>query len=61
MAPPARVGLMSDENVQRSPLMMAALGMNELFETLVTAGFTEQQALRLIGHMMTDMLTEEAD
>lgn len=52
---------MSHDDEVRSPLMMAALGMNELFQTLLTAGFSESQALRLIGHMMTDMLTEETD
>lgn len=52
---------MSHDDEVRSPLMMAAVGMNELFQTLQIAGFTEGQALRLIGHMMTDMLTEEED
>lgn len=52
---------MSYEDEGRSPLMMAALGMNELFQTLQVAGFSESQALRLISHILTDMFTESED
>jgi len=47
------------EEMPRTPLMLAALGLNELFQTLLFAGFSETQALRLVGHMLTDLLTTD--
>lgn len=34
----------------------AAVGLHEMYESWVRAGFTEDQALALVGHMLTAAL-----
>ena len=38
-----------------SPLVGAAVALNEMFVTMVDSGFTEEQALRLIAFLIEDM------
>jgi hypothetical protein len=38
-----------------SPLVGAAVALNEMFLTLCVSGFTEEQALRLIAFLIEDM------
>ena len=38
-----------------SPLVGAAVALNEMFLTLCTSGFTGEQALRLIAFLIEDM------
>jgi len=47
-------------NDDESPLSMAAVVMNEVFRTLVKAGFSEVQALRLIAFMLEDLTFNDA-
>jgi len=39
-------------NVDFSSLQVAAVGLHTMFETLVEAGFTQDQALRIIAYGM---------
>jgi len=39
----------------RTSLQMASVAMHEVFLTLLQAGFTEGQALRLVGFLVQDM------
>ena len=39
-------------------LMAAAVSLHELFNTLVAAGFTEEQALTLTGQLMAKAAAE---
>ena len=45
---------------EESPLTMAAVVMNEVFRTLIAAGFSEAQALRLIAYMLEDLTFRDA-
>lgn len=46
----------SDIQDPLSALMIAATGMHEFFRSYVEAGFTENQALYLVGQMLTASL-----
>lgn len=35
----------------RTPLVVAAIGLHEVFTSYLAAGFTENQALTIIAHM----------
>lgn len=35
-------------------LREASLGLHELFQTLVASGFTEEQAIRMLGIMLAE-------
>lgn len=41
-----------DDPYENSPLAVAATSLHELFECLRTAGFSESQALYLVGQTM---------
>ena len=43
---------MADEPLPYTPMQIAATALHELFATLTTVGFTEQQALVLIGALV---------
>jgi hypothetical protein len=45
-----------DEN--QSPLQEASVALNEMFLTLCSTGFTENQALRLIAYLIEDLQFE---
>lgn len=36
-------------------LKRAAIALNEMFETMMDSGFTEEQALRLVAHLIRDI------
>lgn len=42
-------------------LYTAAVGMHELFESYIAAGFTEAQAMELIGRLMTASIQNRGD
>jgi hypothetical protein len=44
------------EDGDLSPLAQSSLGLHEHFLTLVEQGFTERQALHLIGVLMAELL-----
>lgn len=41
-----------------SPLMGAAVALNEMFNTLMQAGFNEDQALKLVSNIIIDSFLE---
>lgn len=43
-----------DKEEFKSPLLDAAITMHEMFSVYVQAGFTEDQALKLVMHMLNN-------
>ena len=52
------IGNMADQEEPPSPLQEASVALNEMFLTLVSTGFTENQALRLIAYLIEDLQFE---
>jgi hypothetical protein len=46
------------EELGMTPLEQATIGLHELYSSLVSAGFTEDKALRLVGFLMVDQDNE---
>ena len=42
----------NSQNTIPQTLLEACIGLHEMFSSLLQAGFTESQALQVIGHMM---------
>lgn len=44
-----------------SPTMEAAVTLNEWYNSLITAGFTEEQALTLTSDLMVSVYSDDED
>ena len=52
---------MSESEEAWSALKSASVALNEMFVTMVDSGFTEDQALRLVAHLIEGMTFSKED
>jgi len=61
MRPHRYGGGVSESEEAWSALKSASVALNEMFVTMVDSGFTEDQALRLVAHLIEGMTFEKED
>jgi hypothetical protein len=50
---------MSFDDRPVTELKRAAIALNEMFLTMVDSGFSEEQALRLVAHLIRDITQQD--